>query len=147
MFERYTEKARRVIFYARYEASRLGGAAITSEHLLLGLMREDESLLKHFLSKTKTANVEDLRQAIEKRMPSVEPLSQKIGLPLATEAKRVLAFAQEESENLRHRHIGTEHLLLGLLCDKNSIAAIVLGEHNLNLDMVREEIKRISRYD
>lgn len=147
MFERYTEKARRVIFYARYEASRLGGAAITSEHLLLGLMREDESLLKHLLSKNGKASVEDLRREVEKRVPSGDPVSQKVELPLALETKRVLMFAHEESENLKHHHIGTEHLLLGLSREKSSIAATVLDEHGLKLDAVREEINRIGRYD
>ncbi|GAC1399549.1 MAG: hypothetical protein NVSMB56_14560 [Pyrinomonadaceae bacterium] len=147
MFERYTEKARRVIFYARYEASRLGGAAITPEHLLLGLMREDESLLKYLLSKNGKASTEDLRREVEKRVPSAESVSQKTELPLASETKHVLVFAHEESEDLRHRHIGTEHLLLGLLREKSSIAATVLGEHGLKSDAVREEIKRIGHYD
>lgn len=147
MFERYTEKARRVIFYARYEASQLGGAAITSEHLLLGLMREDESLLKHLLSKNGKKSATDLRREVERRVPFAEPVSQKIELPLASETKRVLMFAHEESENLKHRHIGTEHLLLGLLSEKSSLAATVLNEHDLTFDAVREEIKRIGRYD
>jgi ATP-dependent Clp protease ATP-binding subunit ClpC len=147
MFERYTEKARRTIFFARYEASRLGGEAIAPEHLLLGLMREDESLLRYFLSKAGAGSADELRRAVEKRLPVREKISQKVEMPLSMESKRVLMFAHDEGEALKHRHIGTEHLLLGLLREERSIAARALSENGFALNAVREEIRRISRYD
>src|SRR5262245_50260805 len=123
MFERYTEKARRVIFFARYEASQFGASQIEPEHILLGLIRQDKALTGRFLHRSE-ANAESIRKEIESRTPPGERTS--IDLPLSDGAKRALSFAAEESERLGNRHIGTEHLLLGLLREENSIAAEVL---------------------
>ena len=114
MFERYTEKARRVIFFARYEASQFGAPAIEPEHLLLGLMREDKTLTGRFFPRAQVS-IESIRKEIEGRTLLREKISTSVELPLAPETKRVLAYAHEESDRLQHRHIGTEHLLLGLL--------------------------------
>src|SRR5881275_1621551 len=141
MFERYTEKARRVIFFARYEASQFGAPAIEPEHLLLGLMREDKSLTARFLARAQTS-LEAIRKEIEGRAPLREKISTSVELPLAPETKRVLAYAHEESDRLQHRHIGTEHLLLGLLREERSMAAEILYERGLKLHAVREEISR-----
>src|SRR5918911_1641246 len=146
MFERYTEKARRVIFFARYEASQFGAPAIEPEHLLLGLMREDKSLTARFLARAQTS-LEAIRKAIEERAPLREKLSTSVELPLAPETKRVLAYAHEESDRLQHRHIGTEHLLLGLLREERSMAAEILYERGLRLNAVRDEIARKSGAD
>src|SRR5688572_15999230 len=141
MFERYTEKARRVIFFARYEASQFGAPAIEPEHLLLGLMREDKTLTSRFLARAQTS-LEAIRKEIEGRAPLREKISTSVELPLAPETKRVLAFAHEESDRLQHRHIGTEHLLLGLLREERSMAAEILYERGLRLAAVRDEIAR-----
>jgi ATP-dependent Clp protease ATP-binding subunit ClpC len=141
MFERYTEKARRVIFFARYEASQFGAPAIEPEHLLLGLMREDKTLTARFLARAQTS-LEAIRKEIEGRAPLREKISTSVELPLAPETKRVLAFAHEESDRLQHRHIGTEHLLLGLLREERSMAAEILYERGLRLNAVREEVSR-----
>ncbi|PYS84501.1 MAG: ATP-dependent Clp protease ATP-binding subunit ClpC [Acidobacteria bacterium] len=141
MFERYTEKARRVIFFARYEASQFGAPAIEPEHLLLGLMREDKTLTARFLARAQTS-LEAIRKEIEGRAPLREKISTSVELPLAPETKRVLAYAHEESDRLQHRHIGTEHLLLGLLREERSMAAEILYERGLKLHAVREEISR-----
>ncbi len=141
MFERYTEKARRAIFFARYEASQFGAAQIEAEHVLLGLMREDASLTTRFFTRSH-ASIEAIRKEIEGRTILRERISTSVDLPLSREAKRVLALAAEESEQLGHRHIGTEHLLLGLLREENSIAAQILSAHELRLSEVRDEIKR-----
>src|SRR5438067_698865 len=141
MFERYTEKARRVIFFARYEASQFGAPAIEPEHLLLGLMREDKSLTARFLARAQTS-LEAIRKEIEGRAPLREKISTSVELPLAPETKRVLAYAHEESDRLQHRHIGTEHLLLGLLREERSMAAEILYERGLRLNAVREEVSR-----
>ncbi len=146
MFERYTEKARRVIFFARYEASQFGAPAIEPEHLLLGLMREDKTLTSRFLARAQ-ASLEAIRKEIEGRAPLREKISTSVELPLAPETKRVLAFAHEESDRLQHRHIGTEHLLLGLLREERSMAAEILYERGLRLPSVREEVARASGID
>ena len=111
MFERYTEKARRVIFFARYEASQFGSPYIETEHLLLGLLREDKALTNRFLRSH--ASVESIRKQIEGHTTIREKVSTSVDLPLSNECKRVLAYAAEEAERLSHKHIGTEHLLLG----------------------------------
>ncbi|HZS09787.1 MAG TPA: ATP-dependent Clp protease ATP-binding subunit [Blastocatellia bacterium] len=141
MFERYTEKARRVIFFARYEASQFGASQIEAEHILLGLMREDKNLATRFFSRTQSS-IEAIRKEIEGRTILRERISTSVDLPLSVEAKRVLAFAAEESERLNHRHIGTEHLLLGLLREENSIAAEILYERGLRLSDIRQELMR-----
>jgi ATP-dependent Clp protease ATP-binding subunit ClpC len=141
MFERYTEKARRVIFFARYEASQFGAPAIEPEHLLLGLMREDKTLTGRFFPRA-SVNIEAIRKEIEGRTLLREKISTSVELPLAPETKRVLAYAHEESDRLQHRHIGTEHLLLGLLREDRSMAAEILFERGLRLNAVREEIAR-----
>ncbi len=146
MFERYTEKARRVIFFARYEASQFGAPAIEPEHLLLGLMREDKTLTARFLARAQ-ASLEAIRKEIEGRAPLREKISTSVELPLAPETKRVLAYAHEESDRLQHRHIGTEHLLLGLLREERSMAAEILYERGLRLNAVREEVSRQSGND
>src|SRR3989454_3554717 len=146
MFERYTEKARRVIFFARYEASQFGAHAIEPEHLLLGLMREDKTLTGRFFPRAQIS-IESIRKEIEGRTLLREKISTSVELPLAPETKRVLAFAHEESDRLQHRHIGTEHLLLGLLREERSMAAEILYERGLRLNAVRDEIARQSGHD
>jgi len=141
MFERYTEKARRVIFFARYEASQFGSPYIETEHLLLGLLREDKALTNRFLRSH--ASIESIRKQIEGRTTMREKVSTSVDLPLSQECKRVLAYAAEEAERLSHKHIGTEHLLLGLLREEKSFAAEILHERGLRLSAIREELGRL----
>src|SRR6478672_1041667 len=143
MFERYTEKARRVIFFARYEASQFGSPYIEIEHLLLGLLREDKALANRFLRSH--AAVESIRKQIEGHTTIREKVSTSVDLPLSHECKRVLAYAAEEAERLSHRHIGTEHLLLGLLREEKCFAAEILHERGLRLSTIREELARSSQ--
>ncbi len=140
MFERYTEKARRVIFFARYEASQFGSPYIETEHLLLGLIREDKALANRFLRSH--AAVESIRKQIEAHTTIREKVSTSVDLPLSHECKRVLAYAAEEAERLSHKHIGTEHLLLGLLREEKCFAAEILHERGLRLAAIREELAR-----
>src|SRR5216117_54894 len=146
MFERYTEKARRVIFFARYEASQFGAPAIEPEHLLLGLMREDKTLTGRFFPRA-PVSIESIRKEIEGRTLLRERIPTSVELPLAPETKRVLHFSHDESDRLQHRHIGTEHLLLGLLREERSMAAQILFERGLRLAAVRDEIARQSGAD
>ncbi|MBI3209853.1 MAG: ATP-dependent Clp protease ATP-binding subunit [Candidatus Solibacter usitatus] len=142
MFERYTEKARRVIFFARYEASQFGSPYIETEHLLLGLIREDKALANRFLRSN--AAIESIRKQIEAHTTIREKVSTSVDLPLSHECKRVLAYGAEEAERLNHKHIGTEHLMLGLLREEKCLAAEILHERGLRLTQVREEIARAS---
>ncbi len=140
MFERYTEKARRVIFFARYEASQLGTTTIETEHILLGLLREDRVLTNRFLRTYGAA--EAIRREIERRTFPREKLSSTVDLPLSREAKRVLNYAAEEAERVGQRFIGTEHLLLGLLREQHSYGAELLRDQGLHYHLVREELMR-----
>ena len=144
MFERYTEKARRVIFFARYEASQFGSPNIETEHLLLGLVREDKALTSRFLRSRHSA-VESIRRQVEGHTTIRESVSTSVDLPLSDECKRVLAFAHGEAEALGHKHIGTEHLLLGLLREEKCFAAEILRERGIQLDTVRGYLSRVAR--
>jgi ATP-dependent Clp protease ATP-binding subunit ClpC len=143
MFERYTEKARRVIFFARYEASQFGSPYIETEHLLLGLLREDKALTSRFLRSH--TSVESIRKQIEAHTTIREKVSTSVDLPLSNECKRVLAYAAEEAERLNNKHIGTEHLLLGLLREEKCFAAEILQERGLKLAQIREELARVTQ--
>ena len=137
MFERYTENARRVIFFARYEASLFATSTIDPEHILLGLTREDKSLFNRFLLGGKSS-LHSLRGQIEQRCPPKARIPTSVEIPLAPETKRVLHYSHEESDRLQNRHIGTEHLLLGLMRLEGSMVAEVLFELGLRIDAVRE---------
>jgi len=137
MFERYTEKARRVIFFARYEASQFGSPSIETEHLLLGLLREDKALAHRFLG---TTSSESIRTQIEARTMAREKIPTSVDLPLSHECKRVLAYGAEEGRRLNHEHLGTEHLLLGLLREEKCFAAGILHERGLQLALVRDKV-------
>jgi hypothetical protein len=139
MFERFTEKARRVIRLAHYEASSVRAPYIETEHFLLGLLREHKELAQ-ILSLAPTAT-ETIRAQIEARtLKPCPPGSATVDLPLSNECKRVLAYAGEEAERLLHRYIGTEHLLLGLLREEGCFGATLLEEHGVTLNIAREKI-------
>ncbi len=142
MFERYTEKARRVIFFARYEALQYGSHFIAPEHILLGLMREDKTVSARFFPFRKSITVEAVRREVEERIVLRERIPQSAELHLAPESKKILIFANEESRSLRNRHIGPEHLLLGLLREEKSVAAEILYQFGLRIGDVRQEVSR-----
>jgi ATP-dependent Clp protease ATP-binding subunit ClpA len=141
MFERYTEKARRTVFFARYEASIFGSSYIETEHLLLGLLREDKALANRYLRSH--AAVEAIRKQIEGHTEPRQSVSTSVDLPLSHECKRVLAYAAEEAQRLNHKHIDTEHLLLGLVREKECFAAQLLGERGITLDAVRQQVTKL----
>ncbi|HZQ44341.1 MAG TPA: Clp protease N-terminal domain-containing protein [Acidobacteriaceae bacterium] len=139
MFERYTEKARRTIFFARYEASNFGSPLIETEHMLLGLLRENAALSTRFFRSQTTPEV--LRNEIARERPQRPSFSTSVDIPLSNENKRVLAYAAEEAERLNHQHIGTEHLLLGLLRENDTLAAKLLAQHGVTAELVRRDIR------
>jgi len=142
MFERYTERARRVIFFARYEASQLGSSSIETEHLLLGLIREGKGLTSRIFNKSHLS-METIRKEIEGRALYRDKVSTSVDIPLSLESKRVLGYASEEAERMLHNYIGTEHILLGLMREEKSVAAGILGEKGMRLASVREDIVQL----
>ena len=137
MFDRFTERARRVIFFARYEASTLGSNWIETEHLLLGLFREDKVLAAQLSFDTREA----IRKEIEARVPHpIERTPTSVDLPLAHDSKRALAYGAEESERLMHKHIDCGHLVLGLLRMENCTAAVLLKHHGIELSSYRDVV-------
>ena len=138
MFERYTEKARRVIFFARYEASQFGSPYIETEHLLLGLLREDNPMVSRYLPSL--GYEESILKQIKSQTAIRDKIATSVDLPLSNECKRVLAYAAEESMRLGHNHIGTEHLLLGLLRETGCFAERMLSKRGADLKRLREEL-------
>jgi hypothetical protein len=131
MFERYTELARRTIFFARYEAAVYGSDHIEAEHLLLGILREDKLLAAKL-------SLETAKKHIESRLKGpVEKISTSVDLPLNAEAKRALHHAASEATDLGDRHIDTVHLALGLLRLETSFAAEILKRAGLDAGTVR----------
>jgi len=142
MFERYTERARRVLFFARYEASQLGSISIETEHLLLGLIREGKGLTSRIFQRSHLS-LDAIRKDIEGRTVFREKVSTSVEIPFSGETKRVLQYAAEEADRLLHNYIGTEHLLLGLLREERSVAASILMEKGMRLHAVREDIVQL----
>jgi hypothetical protein len=139
MFERYTEPARRALFFARYELSAIGGTTIETEHLLLGLLKVNDPVLAHLLE-TASVNADALRQQIYARVVPGSPVPQSVEIPFSTDAKQVLEYTAEEATRLLHHHIGTEHLLLGLLRHERGLAWQILSQSELKLPTIRDAL-------
>jgi ATP-dependent Clp protease ATP-binding subunit ClpC len=137
MFERYTEAARRVIFFGRYEASEFGCEQIEADFLLLGIARENPDLSMQWLG----ANYAELRETIARLYTRDQPIATNVDLPLSSASKKALAYAGEEADRLRDRHIGTEHLFLGLLRE-GCTATKMLKAHHQDLKTVRKETSK-----
>jgi ATP-dependent Clp protease ATP-binding subunit ClpC len=139
MFERFTESARRVLFWARYEVSQLGGSTIETGHVLLGLVREDKGIVAHVLSASHVSAAE-LREEIRRRLAAPEKISTSVEMPFSAETKRVLELAADEADRMAHAAIGQEHLLVGLLREEQSLAAKMLNSRGLSLEGARQAI-------
>ncbi|HJU83030.1 MAG TPA: ATP-dependent Clp protease ATP-binding subunit [Holophagaceae bacterium] len=141
MFEKFTEKARRVMFFARYEASQFGSESIQSGHLLLGLLRESEKTSTQLLERM-GVQVGHLRErlvaALTPKDRKVVPSSTSIDIPMEEEVKRILQHASQESAKLNHKHVGAEHLLLGMLKEEQSLAGRLLKESGADLIAAKE---------
>jgi ATP-dependent Clp protease ATP-binding subunit ClpC len=133
MFERYTETARRTIFFARYEAAQNGSTTIELPHLLLGLMRQSSSTFQRIATVDREALEFALRSSTSSDRPKI---STSVDLPFSQACKRVLALAAEESELLGDAHIGAEHLLLGVL-GSDSRESRLLAPFGITLDAAR----------
>jgi ATP-dependent Clp protease ATP-binding subunit ClpC len=141
VFEKFTEKARRVMFFARYEASQFGSESIQSGHLLLGLLREAEKTSIQLLDRMGVqTNLlrERLISALSPRDKKTAPSSTSIDIPMEEEVKRILQHATQESAKLNHKHVGAEHLLLGMLKEEQSLAGRLLKEAGADLIAAKE---------
>lgn len=141
MLERYSEKARRVIFFARYFAARSGSPEIESELLLMGLLREDKDIGNRFLGSPWVA--EEVWRKIQQRRPAREKLSASVEIPLSSTSKRALILAAEEADFLSSKIIRTEHILLGLLREEKCLATEILHDYGVYSADVRAEFGRV----
>ena len=142
MFEKYNEKARRALFFARYEASKLGSRVIESEHVLLGILREGEDTVSELFRRFRV-KPEEIRREIEGERVFVERISSTAELPLSEESKKILAYAAHEAESMLHESVGSEHLLIGILRVEGSLAQRILGQYGFDTYSVREEVMSI----
>jgi ATP-dependent Clp protease ATP-binding subunit ClpC len=143
LFERYTERLRRVILCAREEASGFGRCQIEPEDLLLGLLREDKLLAKRFVGSAES--VGSIRGSIAREAPTRRASVTADDLPLSHASKRLLAYAAEESVHLDQRRIGTEHLLIGLFREEGTLAATILSDLGLRVEALRQEYRSKGR--
>jgi ATP-dependent Clp protease ATP-binding subunit ClpC len=142
MFEKYNEKARRALFFARYEASKLGSRVIESEHVLLGILREGEETVAELFRRFHL-KPDEVRREIEGERVFVERISSTAELPLSEESKKILAYAAHEAESMLHGSVGSEHLLIGILRVEGALAMRILAQHGLDVYSVREELMGI----
>jgi uncharacterized protein (TIGR03435 family) len=136
MFERFTEPARRALFFARYETSQIGGAAIEPEHLLLGLAREGTGIVADLFARA-SLDLASIHEALAPINRPLERTPQHLEIPFGRATLDVLRLANEEADSMRHRDIGPEHLLIGLLRQGRSIAFDLLTRAGVRIDVVR----------
>ena len=137
MFERYSERSRRIIFFARYEALQYGSPVIAPEHILLGLIREDKTVTARFFSSKTSVGSEKVRSEIEERIVVRDRIPQSAELHLSPETKRVLFYANEESRSVKNRFVLPEHILMGLLREERTVAAEVLFHFGMQVKDIR----------
>src|SRR5438477_12249003 len=139
MFERFTDRARKVMALANQEAQRFNHEYIGTEHILLGLVKEGSGVGANVL-KNLDVDLRKVRLEVEKLVKSGPDMVTMGKLPQTPRAKKVIEYAIEEARSLNHNYVGTEHLLLGLLREHDGVAAQVLMNLGLKLEEVREEV-------
>ncbi len=144
MIEQFTEKAKRVLFLARYEATQRGAPVIGTEHVLIGLLREDDPLVRELFHRS-NISVDLLRTEMENRQGSVMAGSRGVDIPFGDEAKRVLECAQEEARGLMSPSVDVEHLLLGLIRVDDAPAGRILAERGMRLYTAREDVINLAK--
>src|SRR6202795_4765620 len=139
MFERFTDRARKVMQLANQEAQRFNHEYIGTEHVLLGLIKEGSGVAANVL-KNLDVDLRKIRLEVEKLVQSGPDMVTMGKLPQTPRAKKVIEYSMEEARNLNHNYVGTEHILLGLLREQEGVAAQVLMNLGLKLEEVREEV-------
>ncbi|MBS3820363.1 MAG: AAA domain-containing protein [Planctomycetes bacterium] len=142
MFERFTERARKVIALANQEAQRFNHEYIGTEHILLGLVKEGTGVGANVL-KNLGVELHKVRMEVEKLVKAGPDMVTMGKLPQTPRAKKVIEYSIEEARNLNHNYVGTEHILLGLLREHDGVAAQVLMNLGLKLEEVREEVLKL----
>ncbi len=138
MWQRFTERARKVVFYAQEEAQKFGEGYVSTEHLLLGLVRESDSVAARVLEKL-GISLSRIRAEVEKQLPRGDARPTQ-DMTLTPRAKRVIDLAYDEARNLNNNYIGTEHLLLGLIREGDGLAGRVLQKLGVELEKARREV-------
>ncbi|MFV0445431.1 MAG: ATP-dependent Clp protease ATP-binding subunit [Planctomycetaceae bacterium] len=146
MYERFTDRARKVMQLANQEAQRFNHEYIGTEHILLGLVKEGSGVAANVL-KNLDVDLRKIRMEVENIVTSGPDLVTIGKLPQTPRAKKVIEYAMEEAKNLNHNYVGTEHLLLGLLREQEGVAAQVLMNLGLKLEDVREEVLNLLGHD
>lgn len=136
MYERFTEQAIRAIFFARHATSELGARNIEPEHLLLGVLRAAVGPTRELLKRAEL-DVSAVRHDILARVKAAAKVPTSTELPFSSSTKRILAAAATEADQLGHVSVGTEHLLLGILGESETVAAQLLQAASLSLDSAR----------
>ncbi len=144
MFERYTERAKRVIFFARYEAAQLGSEAIESEHVLLGLMRDSKGVCGRVFKRADLTS-ETVRREVVHQALLRDRVSASVEIPLSAECRRILHHAEEEAQRMGHATVGTEHILLGILREASSTAARILARQGIRAAVIRDALSPDAR--
>ena len=139
MYERFTDRARKVMQLANQEAQRFNHEYIGTEHVLLGLIKEGSGVAANVL-KNLDIDLRKIRMEVEKLVQSGPDMVTMGKLPQTPRAKKVIEYSMEEARNLNHNYVGTEHILLGLLREQEGVAAQVLLNLGLKLEDVREEV-------
>ena len=139
MYERFTDRARKVMQLANQEAQRFNHEYIGTEHMLLGLVKEGTGVAANVL-KNLDVDLRKIRLEVEKLVQSGPEMITMGKLPQTPRAKKVIEYSMEEARNLNHNFVGTEHILLGLLREQEGVAAQVLMNLGLKLEEVREEV-------
>ncbi len=139
MYERFTDRARKVMQLANQEAQRFNHEYIGTEHILLGLVKEGSGVAANVL-KNLEVDLRKIRLEVEKLVQSGPEMVTVGKLPQTPRAKKVIEYSMEEARNLNHSYVGTEHILLGLLREQEGVAAQVLMNLGLKLEDVREEV-------
>jgi len=142
LYERFTERVRKVLHLAREEASQYRHNYIGTEHILLGIIREGEGVALMVLANL-GIDPEQIRKSLEERLTPGQGKVSYGDMPLNNEARIALSNSVEEARSFNHSYVGTEHLLLGLLKTEDSIAAQVLNENGVDYDMVKNEIMKL----
>lgn len=145
MWQRFTERARRVVFFAQEEAGRLGENYVSTEHLLLGLVRENDSVAARILDRA-GVSLGRIRTEIERQVTRGEG---RLGqdMQLTPRAKRVIDLSYDEARQLSNNYIGTEHLLLGLIREAEGLAGRVLAKLSVDLDKIRELVREVQNQE
>src|SRR5712675_411391 len=139
MYERFTDRARKVMQLANQEAQRFNHEYIGTEHILLGLVKEGSGVAANVL-KNLDIDLRKIRLEVEKIVQSGPDMVTMGKLPQTPRAKKVIEYSIEEARNLNHNYVGSEHLLLGLLREEDGVAAQVLMNLGVRLEDVREEV-------